>query len=339
MDLLPDESQQEIIDATAAFLEDAMPIERVRTGGAGAARPDDALLAQIAELGWFGLGLEEAAGGVGFSLVEEALLFREVGRRIGPLQLLATALAARVAVLGGDTARAEALLAGRARAGWAEAVGGATLGPTVSGTFQVFDGEGTACWLAVGADGAVLIDPDSATAETKPCLDEFTTLQHASVEGAAALVSVGAEHGIAERAAVLSAALCCGVAESARDQAAAYAQERFQFGKPIGVFQAIKHPCADMAVRCEAAWSQTAYAALALRDGHEAGAFHASCAKHLAGEAAQENAAANLQVHGGYGFTTEYDAHLFVKRAHVLRSVAGDTRHHLARVLAAPAYA
>jgi alkylation response protein AidB-like acyl-CoA dehydrogenase len=131
--------------------------------------------------------------------------------------------------------------------------------------------------------------------------------------------------------------MLCGVGEEARDQAARYAKERFQFGRAIGVFQAVKHRCADMAVRSEAAWSQTVYAALALRDGHADAGLHVSSAKVLATDAAIENASSNVQVHGGYGFTTEFDAHLLVKRAHVLDRMAGLARIHVATVLAAPA--
>lgn len=337
MDLLPDEAQQEIIDATATFLDDAMPIGRLREGGRPAARPDDALLRQMGELGWFGLGLPEDLGGIGSSLAEEVLLFREIGRRVGSVQLLATVLATRVAAAGGDPVRAEALVAGAERAGWAEPIGAVSIANrSVEGRFQVFDGRDADCWIAADESGAVLLDPRASRAEEHPCLDEFTDLAHVAFEGAAPLARVGPEDALVERAAVLAASMLSGLAESARDQGAAYARERFQFGKPIGIFQAVKHPCADMAVRCEASWSQTCHAALALRDGREDAAFQVSAAKHLAGEAAQENAAANLQVHGGYGFTTEYDAHLLVKRAHVLRAIAGGSRHHLRRILAAP---
>ena len=76
-----------------------------------------------------------------------------------------------------------------------------------------------------------------------------------------------------------SAALLVGLAEAVRDDAVAYASERVQFGKPIGVFQAIKHPCADMAVRCEAALSQTMMAALHVRDGLPDAEFQAASAK------------------------------------------------------------
>jgi len=340
MDLLPDEAQQEIIDQTAAFLDVAMPIDRLRTHGIQAARPDAAMLAQIAELGWFGLAIAEERGGVGFSLAEETLLFREIGRRVGSVSLLATSIATHVAEHAAEEALLARLVAGQLRVGWAEAIVATDPGDLVSGEFQVFDGADADFWLMADASGAALLAPETATRrEARPCLDEYTDLLHASFEGARPVARTGAQAGLADRAAVLASSMLVGLAEAGRDQAASYAQERFQFGKPIGVFQAVKHPCADMAVRCEAAWSQTCYAGLALRDKLEDAPFQVSAAKSLAGEAATENAAANVQVHGGYGFTTEYDAHLLVKRAHVLNALAGTPRQHLQRVLAAPAAA
>jgi alkylation response protein AidB-like acyl-CoA dehydrogenase len=349
MDLLPDEAQQEIIAQTAAFLDEAMPIERLRTRDKTAGRPDDATWSQIAELGWFGLAIDEAKGGVGFSLVEEALLFREVGRHVGSVSLLATSLAAHVAAAAGEDALLAALIAGEKRVGWASpstppsplsaasSNGAADLGSSITGRFQVFDGEPADLWLAVDERAAVLIDPSSAVrTDPKRCLDEFSALNHAELENVTTVALARADAVLFDRAAVLSAAMLVGLAEAARDQGAAYAKTRVQFGKPIGVFQAIKHPCADMAVRCEAAWSQTCYAALALRDGLGDAAFQVSAAKSLAGDAATENAAANLQIHGGYGFTTEYDAHTLVKRAHILNALAGTPRMHRRRVLDAP---
>jgi alkylation response protein AidB-like acyl-CoA dehydrogenase len=337
MDLLPDEAQQEIIDQTTAFLDEAMPIDRFRAHGSGAARPDAAQLAQIAELGWFGMAIAEERGGVGFSLAEEMLLFREIGRHVGSASLLAISVAAQLAEHARDDTLLGRLVAGELRVGWAESLAPTDLTRTVSGDFQVFDGTDADLWISANASGAALLSRDAATRrESKPCLDEYTDLLHAHFADAKPAASVGAESGLAERAAVLAAAMLVGLAEAGRDQASAYAVERVQFGKPIGVFQAVKHPCADMAVRCEAAWSQTAYAGMALDEGLEDAAFQVSAAKSLAGDAAFENAAANVQIHGGYGFTTEYDAHLLVKRAHVLNSIAGTPRQHLQRVLAAP---
>jgi alkylation response protein AidB-like acyl-CoA dehydrogenase len=323
VDLLPDEAQQTIVDTAAAFLSQEMPLSRLRRTEAATALPSSRQWTKLAELGWFGLGLGEDEGGAGFSLAEEALLFREVGRRLGSVAIAATALAARVAGRAGDAALRDALAGGRRRAAWAEPLDGARIRPDAAGRFLVFDGEGADVLVAANGEGAVLLAPQAG--RSLPCLDETTR----------PLADVGSEERLAERAAVLAAAMLCGVAEEARDQAARYARERVQFGKPIGVFQAVKHRCADMAVRCEAAWSQTAYAALALRDGHADAPLQVAAARVVALEAALENASRNVQVHGGYGFTTEFDAHLLVKRAHVLERMAGASRTHLATVLTA----
>jgi len=76
-----------------------------------------------------------------------------------------------------------------------------------------------------------------------------------------------------------------------------------QFGRPIGVNQAVKHACADMATRCEAASSLLFFAALGLREGRPDAAFQVAAAKRIATAAAYANARANVQIHGGMGFT------------------------------------
>lgn len=333
MDLLPDEAQQEIIDQTAAFLDEAMPIDRFRTGGPERARFDDAGWRQVGELGWFGLGLPETRGGVGFTLVEEALVAREIGRRVGAVDLLASMLAAHVAEAADDASLRDQVVAGVVRVGWAERIDG------VASKLQVFDGNATPLWLRIEPEGARLLDASRATVRSERlCLDEFTELLHVEVATDDVRVTA-ARADLFDHAAILGAAYLTGLAEAARDQAATYASERTQFGKPIGTFQAIKHACADMAVRAEASWAQTSFAALSLRDGLPDASFQVSAAKALAGESASANAAANLQVHGGYGFTTDYDAHLFVKRTHVLNALAGSPRVHLGSVVDAPAAA
>jgi alkylation response protein AidB-like acyl-CoA dehydrogenase len=329
MDLLPDEAQQQIVDSAAAFLEKEMPLSRLRHR---AALPSPEEWAKLAALGWLGLGLSEDEGGLGLSAAEEALLFRELGRRLGPIGILATVIAAHVAARAGETRLRDDLVGGRLRAAWIEPTRGARLGRNARGRFLVLDGEDAGVLVAAAIEGAALIA--SPALRSLPCTDETTTLAEVTFEGEALVASVGAHERIAGHAAVLAAAMLTGVAEEARDQAARYAAERLQFGKPIGVFQAVKHRCADMAVRCEAAWSQTAYAALAFRDGHSDSDLQIGAAKVLATEAALENAASNVQVHGGYGFTTEFDAHLLVKRAHVLDRIAGGVRAHLTSVLA-----
>jgi alkylation response protein AidB-like acyl-CoA dehydrogenase len=113
-----------------------------------------------------------------------------------------------------------------------------------------------------------------------------------------------------------------------------YAKVRQQFGKPIGSFQAVKHRCADMAVRAEVARSATTYAAVAVRDAAPDADFQTAVAKVLCGDAYLKNAADNVQNHGGMGFTWECDAHLFVKRSRAFDASVGSRRSQLDALVA-----
>jgi len=128
--------------------------------------------------------------------------------------------------------------------------------------------------------------------------------------------------------------MAAGMAEATRDLSSRYAIEREQFGRPIGVNQAIKHRCADMAVRAEAALAQTVFAALVVDSKGPDAVFQAHAAKVFAVESAARNAAETVQVHGGMGFTWEHTAHRYVERAQVLDHLAGDRRQSLASILA-----
>jgi alkylation response protein AidB-like acyl-CoA dehydrogenase len=105
-----------------------------------------------------------------------------------------------------------------------------------------------------------------------------------------------------------------------------------QFGKPIGVNQAIKHKCADMLFRVESARALTYYAALAAAEASQEAPLTAAMAKAWAADAYRAVAAENLQIHGGSGFTWEFDCHLFLKRAKSDESWLGDGRQHRERV-------
>ena len=337
MDLLPDPEQREIVAATRTFLEAELPLSRLQSDPG----LDDDTWRTLAELGWLGLGLDGERGGVGYGLAEETLLFVELGRFLLPTSLLAAALAARVASAAGDADTARAIVDGRRRVALAEArdTPAAAIGPRVSGRFWMLDGAGAELLLVCDAGGGALLDAGAlGAAEPRPSLDEATGLAALESDGAEALAFVpAAAEPVWLRGALLASAMLVGIAEAARDAGSAYASERRQFGKPIGVFQAVKHRCADMAVRAEAARSLLLYAALALRDGRADAASQVSAAKARAGEAALENARANIQIHGGYGFTVEYDAHFYLKRCHVLNRVMGTPRDHLAALIAGPA--
>ena len=132
--------------------------------------------------------------------------------------------------------------------------------------------------------------------------------------------------------ATLSAAQLLGIAIATQELATAYAKQREQFGRPIGSFQAIKHLCADMLLLVESARSAAYSAACVAADGSEGLAVAASLASAYCGDAYFRCAGDAIQIHGGVGFTWEYDPHLHFKRARASQSLLGDPAWHRERV-------
>lgn len=121
-----------------------------------------------------------------------------------------------------------------------------------------------------------------------------------------------------DRAAILFAFEQIGGAQSALDMAVGYAKERFAFGRPIGSFQGLKHMMADMYVALKLAESNCYYAAWALATESDELPLAAATARVSATQAFQLCARDNTQVHGGMGFTWEFDCHLFYRRSNYL---------------------
>ena len=126
-----------------------------------------------------------------------------------------------------------------------------------------------------------------------------------------------------DRAAVLTAFEQVGGAERAMEMARDYALERYAFGRPIGSFQAIKHKLADMYVAVTLARSNCYYGAWALAQNAVELPEAAAAARVSATQAAQLCVKENIQVHGGMGFTWEFDCHLYYRRAHLLALTLG----------------
>ncbi|RIL05270.1 MAG: acyl-CoA dehydrogenase, partial [Proteobacteria bacterium] len=133
-------------------------------------------------------------------------------------------------------------------------------------------------------------------------------------------------------AAVALAAEQVGGAQRCLDLAVAYAKERVQFGRPIGSFQAIKHKAADMMVAVESSRSAAYWAACVAAEEGDDLAGAASLAKAWASESYFRCAADALQIHGGVGFTWEYDVHLHLKRARSMEAFLGTPAWHRERV-------
>jgi alkylation response protein AidB-like acyl-CoA dehydrogenase len=162
------------------------------------------------------------------------------------------------------------------------------------------------CGARVAAD-AVLVEPPRAGAAWARLLDAGAALCAAEMVGAAAAV-----HALTVR----------------------YAQQRQQFGQPIGRFQGVKHPLAEMHVDIETARSLVYHAAWALDSAPEDVPRAASMAKAYATEAFVRVGVDSLQLHGAIGYTAEYDAQLYFKRSKWARPAFGDANHHYERVAA-----
>lgn len=328
MDLTLTPEQAEIVTSSAAFLRTRLPSSSLRQRLDSHDEVDAAVWSAAAELGWFALGLPEDRGGVGFGLADEALLFREIGRSLAPGPFLSTVLAARIATLAGCDE-----LAGRI-VGGAERVGLVLGGGEQGGVVRLLDADQSFV-VALSPSAAALVAVDALhDVRRVRCVDPASSMRRATAGELRPVAIVQDEvDAIGRRGHVLAAAMLTGIAEAARDIAAEHARNRIQFDRPIGVHQAVKHPCAEMAVHAERAFAQTAFAAVAHDEGRRDAEFHATSALVVATEAAERSTAATIQVLGGMGFTFEHDAHLFVKRARVVARLFGAPSDHLAHLL------
>lgn len=319
--LTPDGDEIEIINAASAFLEDVIPLQRLHQPNA-CIDLADAARCRAAEMGWFGLVLPVDRGGSGFSSVEHVLFFREVGRRCGPLDILTQSLAVMTA---SGIGMRVALLEGRAHASLAV--------PDGEG-IRVFGRYDAPLALYMSQHDVRLLDMARARLEKRPSLNPAVSTSVLDAPTPPA-VAACADPGVGRLGRLGVAAMLVGVAEATLDLVVEYAKIRETFGRPIGAYQAVRHPCADMALRVEAARCQLWYAAAAMKEGRHDVDAHIDAAKHLANEAAVTNADVTIQLHGGIGVTDEHDAHLFLKHALLLSRVFGSRRVLLARLLEA----
>lgn len=331
MDLTLSPEQTEIVASSAAFLRGRLPIARTRQLLDSDCKVDTAAWSEAAELGWFALGLPVEAGGVGFGLADEALLFREIGRSLAAGPFLATVLAARVATYAGRDDLAGPIIDGRERVGL-------VVGGSIEGELRLLDAEQSLV-LVVSPSSASLVESGAFedVLEVRT-VDPAATLRRATAHGVRPVATVtSVVDAIERRGHVLAAAMLTGITEAVRDLAAEHATTRIQFDRPIGVNQAVKHPCAEMAVRAELAQAQTMFAAVAHDEGRGDADFHALSALLVAAGAAEATTSSTVQVLGGMGFTFEHDAHLYVKRALVLSHLFGGATRQLDRLLDLPA--
>jgi alkylation response protein AidB-like acyl-CoA dehydrogenase len=319
MFLAPDGPEIEIADTAAKFLSRAIPLDRLHGAGATPALSPD-LRVEFAAMGWLGLVLPEADGGSGLSAVEHALFYREVGRHCGPIDVLAQSLAAMVS---GDRQLRTALLGGEQ---------GVALAIEDGRTLRLLGAHDAGLALHVERDGARLLDVSRLETAARPSLDPATGMRTIA-RGTRRTVAVSSDGDVWSLGQLGVAAMQVGVAETALALIVEYAQVRETFGRKIGTYQAVRHACADMALRAEAARCQLWSAAAALKERRSDAHAHLDAAKHLANRAAVANADVDIQLHGAIGVTEAHHAHVLLKHGLLLARLFGSKRTLLARLL------
>ena len=292
-----------------------------------------AFWSDLTGLGLPGLAVPEEYGGSGGGLEDLVVAVEELGRTVTPGPFVPTAIASAVLSACDNDAAKKTFLPGLADGTRTAAIaldGALELSDTtVSGTIDVALGGAVAdVLLAPVGDDGVLVDLTAGGADvTVPAnLDPSRRSARITLSGASATVLAGARTTLRDLSRLLLSAEAVGVARGATEMAADYAKVREQFGRVIATFQAVKHHCANMAVATELATALTWDAARAAQvtgaqTGGDQRALTAATAATLAGEAAYLCANLNQQVHGGIGMTWEHDAHLYLRRATVLRAL------------------
>ncbi len=283
---------------------------------------------ELRRLGWLGLHLPEDHGGSGFGIPELAVVVEELGRAVAPGPFVPTVVASAVIEAAAPDDLKARLLPGLADGSRAAAValgGDVELrGGAATGAAGVVIGGGLADVLVVAAGDDVAIverDRGGVKIEVPKNLDPTRRSARVTLDGAPATVIPGARGVLVDLARLLFAAEATGVARECTELAAQYAKDRQQFGRPIAMFQAVKHHCANMLVATELATAAVWDGARAASTGGDQLSLTAAMAATLAMPAADECANLNIQVHGGIGFTWEHDAHLYLRRATAIASV------------------
>jgi len=355
-------------NSVRAFLDEHCKPATVRLLWDDPRGESEAMWKEMAQLGWLGLSLPEAHGGSGLGMVESALLLEELGRAAYPGPYWPTMLVASAVAEAGSEAQQKrwlgAIAAGDARAAvalldadldWNPAAVATRAEKTPTG-WQLSGVKRYVAWghvadvLLVPArapEGVslFLVDPTAAGLTWSPVqsMDPGTRLAHLTLDRVPVRAEdlLGAPGGgpaalatLLRRGAVGAAAEMLGAARRCLDMAVGYAKVREQFGQPIGSFQAIRHKCSDMLLETENSHAAVYYAAWALDAGAEDAAPAASIAKAYAGDASRKVCGEAIQVHGGIGFTWEYDLHMYFKRAKALEAQYGDADHHRELILA-----
>jgi alkylation response protein AidB-like acyl-CoA dehydrogenase len=319
------DEQLALRDAVRDLLTKECPPAAVRAAWTNESGRCASAWAALSEMGVLGVLAPESIGGLGLNEIDLVLVLEETGRFALPGPIVETAaLAVPLLASRGDD-RAADLVSGSSAAA-VHALAQYAVWADTAATIVVL---GSAQCRAVSRDDIAL----SAVASVDGARRLFALDLTAAPPWATVEAGDNAEVDLAfDRAALGTAAQLVGLADRMIEMTVAYATERRQFGVPIGSFQAVKHHLANARLALEFARPLVYRAAWTVAGDDSERAVAVSLAKASASEAALLAGRVALQCHGAIGYTTEYDLHLFMKRAWALAATWGDAAWHRARV-------
>ncbi|WP_299355876.1 acyl-CoA dehydrogenase [uncultured Shimia sp.] len=351
------EEQTMIRDMAAGFLEEKAPVDALRKQRDNDGGYDRALTGEMAEMGWFGMLLEEEAGGVDMGAEAAGLVAEEMGRRLSASPFLSSGVMSAV------TLRATGRTDWAAKVAEGSAVVAMAIDERVkhrpdaiattaakSGNGFVLNGAKRFVTDGAGADrvivtaitedglGLFLVDPQLDGAETRDLktVDSRNAadlrFDNVQLDGAALLALGDAAQEALDGAlrvgrSVASAELV-GVSKEMADRTSAYLKERKQFGMALSSFQALQHRAADLYTQIQTTDAVVAAALQAIDTGHDDAELLSRVAKAKAGKTASLAVREALQMHGGIGMTDALDIGLFMKKARACAEYLGDGECH-----------
>jgi alkylation response protein AidB-like acyl-CoA dehydrogenase len=346
------ESQEFLKDSARKFFAGECPSSEVRRLMETDTAYDAGLWAKLTDQGYTGIIFPEEYSGVGLGKVELMLLMEEAGRALLPGPFFSTVvLAGSVLDAVGSPAHKKKYLApicrGEARATVAILEGSASWNPrhvqltAANGKLTgeklfVSDAAVANFILVVARNGVFIVDAKAPGLKISPMSAMDLTRKLYVVEfNDTPAEELGSVANLPRAFDVASAALAAelvGGMQRTLDITVEYAKTRKQFGKPIGMFQAVQHQCADMYLETESSRSAVYYAGWALEENAPDAPVAVSIAKMYASDAGRTVGNRGIQIHGGMGFTWENDLHLYYRRAKASENAFGDATFHRERI-------
>jgi len=346
------ESQQMLKDNARKFFAGECPMEEVRRLMETETAYDQTLWEKMAEQGYTGIIFSEEYGGVGLGKVELALLMEESGRALLPGPFFSTVALAGAVIdavaspehqkkylaptCAGDARSTVAFL--EANASWnpSEIQIAAANGALTGEKLFVPDAAVADFIVVIARNGIFAVASKASGMRITPMLGMDLTRKLYRIEFQnTPAEKIGDISALAKGFDIATTALVCelvGGMQRTLDITVEYAKMRKQFGKPIGMFQAVQHQCADMYLETESSRSAAYYAAWALEENAPDASVAVSIAKMYASDAARSVGNRGIQVHGGMGFTWENDVHLYYRRAKSSETAFGDSTFHRERI-------